>query len=476
MRKLQIKHELKRNNLNGRRLYTILMLGVLASFTTNPSIYAADTMPAKMPAKSPEKTLEKSVIGANTVSQNTFSLVVGKSRIYKPKGAVSRISIGDPNIADVILVNNQEIYILGKKSGATNVLVWYQDGRSSAIDISVGVDTVGLQSLLGQLLKSEPGIQVSSAGDSLVLAGQVSDAVKVQQAVKLAEEFTGKKVVNMLTTDDLPQVMIEVKIAEVSKTIADNLGIQISNTNFSFNMLSGAPALGFGASASATTGAGDGKTTSWLQANIQNGLIKILAEPNIMAISGQEGQFLAGGIIFIPIPQSTGTGGAVITLQQQPYGVGLKFTPTVLNGGRVNLKVQPEVSEVNTQGISVSSNGATMILPSITTRQASTTVQLFDGQSFAIGGLIKNDVAESINALPGLQNIPILGPLFRSSSFQTNRSELLIVVTPRIVKPLSKVPQLPTDKFTEPTQTEFFLNGKLEGQSGTPKISTEQSK
>jgi len=401
--------------------------------------------------------------------QGALVLVVGKSRIHKTKGVITRISVGDPTIADVVLVNSQEIYLLGKKSGATNVIVWYEDGKMSAIDLAVGTDTEGLQILFNQVLKTESGIKISSAGDSLVLTGQVSDAMRVQQAVKLAEEFTGKKVINMLVTDDLPQVLIEVKIAEIDKTIADNLGIQVSGTNFSFNMLSGAAALGFGSTASVTTGSGAGKSTSWLQANIQNGLIKLLAEPNIMAISGQEGQFLAGGIVFIPIPQSSATGGgAVITLQQQPYGVGLKFTPTVLSGGRVNLKVQPEVSEVNTQGITVSANGSTMVLPSITTRQASTTVQLYDGQSFAIGGLIKNNVAETISMFPGLANIPILGALFRSSAFQTNRSELLIVVTPRIVKPLAMRPELPTDKFIEPSQSEFFLNGQLEGSKPKP--------
>jgi len=398
-------------------------------------------------------------------SQLSMSLSVGKSKVYKTKGAVTRVSVGDPLIADVILVNTKEVYLLGKKSGATNVMIWYEDGRSSAIDLSIGADTDGLRLLFSQLLKNESDINVSSAGDALVLTGKVSDAMTVQQSIRLAEEFSSKKIINMLSTNDLPQVLIEVKIAEIDKTVADNLGIQMSGTNFSFNMLSGAPALGFGATASATMGAGSGLTTSWLQANIQSGLIKVLAEPNIMAISGQEGQFLAGGIIFIPIPQSSGTGGSVITLQQQPYGVGLKFTPTVLGGGRVNLQIAPEVSEVNSQGVAISTNGSTLILPSITTRKASTTVQLYDGQSFAIAGLIKNNVASSISMFPGLGNLPIIGALFRSSSFQTNRSELIIVVTPRIVKPLSARPELPTDKYIEPTQGEFFIGGKLEGSA-----------
>jgi pilus assembly protein CpaC len=207
-----------------------------------------------------------------------------------------------------------------------------------------------------------------------------------------------------------------------------------------------------------------------LQAQINSGLIKILAEPNIMAISGQEGEFLSGGIVFLPVPQSTGTGGSVITLQPQNYGVGVKFTPTVLSEGRINLKVSPQVSEVQTQGITVSAGGSTSVLPSITTRQASTTVQLYDGQSFAIGGLIKNNVAEVISAFPGLANVPVLGALFRSASFKADRSELLIVVTPHVVQPVPNKVVLPTDKYIPPTQAEFFVNGQLEGAKPEIKI------
>jgi pilus assembly protein CpaC len=273
-----------------------------------------------------------------------------------------------------------------------------------------------------------------------------------------------------MTTDHLPQVLIEVKIAEIDKAVADALGVQVQGSNFSFNMLNGAGALGFAANASGTIGS----TNAWLQAQINSGLVKVLAEPNIMAISGQEGEFLSGGIVFLPVPQTSSTGGgAVITLQPQNYGVGVKFTPTVLSEGRINLKVSPQVSEVQTQGITVSAGGSTTVMPSITTRQASTTVQLYDGQSFAIGGLIKNNVAEVISAFPGLANVPILGALFRSASFKADRSELLIVVTPHIVQPMANKVPLPTDKYIPPTQTEFFVNGQLEGAK--PQVKVEES-
>jgi pilus assembly protein CpaC len=401
----------------------------------------------------------ESVVSKEVGRVSSIEISLGKSRLYKYAEPITRISVGDSAIADVMVVSPNQIYLLGKKVGSTNVFMWHANGNLSTLDVAVGVDAGALQTLLGKLIPGEK-IRASSAGESLVLSGQVSDSMKVQQAIQIAQEYTGKKVLNMMTTDHLPQVLIEVKIAEIDKAVADSLGVQVQGSNFSFNMLNGATApLGFAANAAGTVGT----TNAWLQAQINSGLIKILAEPNIMAISGQEGEFLSGGIVFLPVPQSSGTGGSVITLQAQNYGVGVKFTPTVLSEGRINLKVSPQVSEVQTQGITVSAGGSTSVLPSITTRQASTTVQLYDGQSFAIGGLIKNNVAEVISAFPGLANVPVLGALFRSASFKADRSELLIVVTPHIVQPVANKVVLPTDRYTAPSQTEFFLNGQLEG-------------
>jgi pilus assembly protein CpaC len=402
-------------------------------------------------------------------SRSGIQLALGKSRLYQYSESIVRVSVADAAIADVMVMNPKQIYLIGKKVGSTNVFIWHKDDKLSSLDVSVGIDAGSVQGLLEQLLPTEKNLRVSSAGDSLVLTGQLTDSSKVQQAVLIAQEFTEKKVLNMTTTGHLPQVLLEVKIAEVDKSVADTLGVQAQGSNFSFNMLNGTVApIGFAASASGTIGS----VNTWLQAQINSGLIKILAEPNIMAISGQDGEFLSGGIVYLPIVQSTGTGGNVITLQPQNYGVGVKFTPTVLAEGRINLKVSPQVSEVQSQGITVTAGSSTTVFPSITTRQASTTVQLYDGQSFAIGGLIKNNVVEIISAFPGLANIPIIGALFRSSSFKADRSELLIVVTPHIVKPLNQRPGLPTDKIIQPTATEFFIEGKLEG---APKEATEKN-
>ena len=272
----------------------------------------------------------------------------------------------------------------------------------------------------------------------------------------------------MLSIAAAQQVMLEVKIAEVSKTLVDQLGASIGaratsgNWTYSLlsNLLSGNPSLvdGF-----------NGKNGNFLTLDAQkrDGLVKVLAEPNIMAISGQEASFLAGGKIFIPVAQDSGTGTNKITLEEKEFGIAVKFTPTVLEGGRINLKVAPEVSELNREGIGITATGTTgsAILPAFTTRRATTTVQLFDGQSFAIGGLIKNNVTTNIKALPFLGEIPVLGALFRSSDFQTDRTELVFIITPHLVKPLTGEVTLPTDAYVQPSRAQFFLEGKMEGNA-----------
>jgi pilus assembly protein CpaC len=187
----------------------------------------------------------------------------------------------------------------------------------------------------------------------------------------------------------------------------------------------------------------------------------MLAEPTVMALSGQEGSFLAGGRIFIPVAQDNNK----VTLEEREFGVGLRFTPTVLAGGRINLKVAPEVSEVSRDGIGITAGGGLAVLPLITTRRASTTVQLYDGQSFAIGGLIKNNTVTGMNGTPGMSEVPILGALFRSTDYQQDKTEMVFVVTAHLVKPLAPNYALPTDVVTPPTRTELMLGGRLEGDA-----------
>ena len=395
-------------------------------------------------------------------------LASGKSQVMRVASDIVRIATGNPEHAEVMLITAREVYVLGKKAGSTNVFLWGRDGTTTLMEVHVGVDTAGVQDTLRRLMPEETAVKVSAAGDSLVLSGMVADPVKVQRAVLLAEQFGGRRVINMLSTASPAQVMLEVKIAEVSKTVLDRLGARFDGSftgggNFRYalltQLLSGAPGV-----ASIARGA---KSMS-IDAEIRNGLVKILAEPTIMAVSGQEGTFLAGGKIYIPVPQSGGTG-ATVALEEKEFGVGLRFTPTVLEGGQINLRVTPEVSELSQIGVSfTNAGGGTSVLPSITTRRASTTVQLYDGQSFAIGGLVKNNVSETMRRFPGLGDLPVFGALFRSSEFQNDVSELLIIVTPRLVKPLTALPLLPTDTFVPPDRTEFFLHGKMEGSAAAP--------
>jgi pilus assembly protein CpaC len=333
--------------------------------------------------------------------------------------------------------------------------------------VTVGVDTHALQSKLREWVPSVDNLQVDAVADTLVLRGQVNDALKVQRIVSLAEAFSGgKKAINMLRVEGGQQVMLEVKVAEVSKTLLDELGVDMNLTrsigNTSVTLLSQLLTAG---STSVTAARANGLTNITLTAEMKKGLVKVLAEPTITAVNGQEGSFLAGGRIYIPVPQTSSTGASTITLEEKEFGVGLKFLPTVLEDGLINLRVTPEVSELSQYGTTIKSlNGQTSLLPSITTRRASTTVQLRDGESFAIGGLIKSNVTESIKALPILGELPVLGALFRSNAFQKEQSELLFVVTPRLVRASAIPLALPTDGFKQPTRSEFFIDGQLEGR------------
>lgn len=382
---------------------------------------------------------------------------------------------------DVVLLSPRELYLLGKKNGTMNVILQGQDDQCSVMSVTVTMDAAALQDRLEQLMPGQKGIKVSAVENKFILTGTVSDAVKADQAVTLANAYTGgtsgsassSNVVNMLQVSAPQQVMLEVKMAEVSKNLLDKLGAQFSatrhNGGVAYAIASGFLAL----TGSATKGLltiTHGNTSIAIDAQDKDGVVKILAEPNIIAISGQEGSFLAGGKIFIPVSQTLAAGGGfpTISLEEKEFGVGLRFTPTVLEDGLINLKVAPEVSELSQTGIAITSGSNSSILPSFTTRRASTTVQLRDGQSFAIAGLIKNNVTETITRFPILGSIPILGALFRSTEFQNDKTELLFVITPRLVKPLPPDYKLPTDNFIEPTKKEFFIGGKLEGKSDEP--------
>lgn len=413
-------------------------------------------------AQEPAISENSSEMIAEEMTPATLNLTLGKTIRVPAVGHITRVTVGNPEIADVSMVRGKELYLVGKKIGNTNIYLWSRGGKVSTIDAIVSIDVVGLRDTLTSLMPKETDIKVAAAGESFVLTGLMTDAVSVRQAVLLAEQFGGKKVINMLSSSDVPQVMLEVKIAEVQKNQDDKLGASLTTGNAG---VSAALGFGFAPAAAGVITFGKGIANLTLQAEINNGRAKILAEPNIVAVSGQEASFLSGGKIFLPIPQSIGGigGAAAIVLQEEEYGVGLKFLPTVLSGGLISLRVTPEVSELSATGTTFGTGGSTTILPTITTRRASTTIQLNDGESFAIGGLIKNNVTEAIKAFPVLGELPILGALFRSTEFQTDRTELVFVVTVRLVKPTKRTIPLPTDTSVDPSRVEFQVNGQMEG-------------
>jgi len=431
----------------------------------------------------------------------------GKSTLIDLPEAIVRRTVGDGAVIDSRMVSPQVLYLSSGRIGATNVILQGRSGRCMLLDVVVGIDTDAVQSKIAELMPNERNLKVTAAGDSLVLVGTVSDAAAVERAVAIANAYVrtanqpgvnrapglsgaggagttapgasqlamqraeaggaplSARLVNLLGVSSAQQVMLEVKVAEVSKTLLDKLGTSIGGVRTSgswtysllTNFLSG--------TVGATLGAVNANGNQFsLEAEKKDGLIRILAEPNVMAISGQEGSFLAGGKVLIPVSQSNAAGGApTIVLEEKEFGVGLRFSPTVLSDGRINLKVSPEVSELSRQGVAVSTGTfSNSVLPLITTRRASTTVQLFDGQSFAIGGLIKSSGAATVRALPILGELPIIGALFRSTDFQDEKTELVFIVTPRLVKPLPSDYVLPTDRVGDPDRMQLFLNGRMD--------------
>ncbi len=458
---------------------------------------ASDTWAQAKPAAT--NMMTGMTCNGEVASPAKISLPIGKSTLLRLPEQVTNRTLGNPNVAQAMLVSPETLYLLGVSIGTTNMILQGKTGGCSVIDVEVAMDPGALTATFRELMPDEQDIRVTAAADSLVLSGTVSDAVAVTRAVDLATAYVRRpammstaaqqegmatqanaqsnqqmqsnlqqqqlRVINLLSVGSAQQVMLEVKIAEVSKTLIDKLGAgvqgSVGNGMWTYSLLTQFLTNTLAGSVTAQRATG---TKFTLEAEKKDGLVKILAEPNVMAISGQEGSFLAGGKILIPVAQDSLSNR--ITLEEKEFGVGLKFTPTVLAGGRINLKVSPEVSELSREGVGISNltTNATALLPLITTRRASTTVQLADGQSFAIGGLIKNNRTTNIKAFPILGEIPLIGALFRSTDFQQDRTELVFVVTPRLVKPMNSAVRLPTDGHTDPSRTDLFLGGQMEGK------------
>jgi pilus assembly protein CpaC len=439
-------------------------------------------------------------ITLETTSAQKVSLTVGKSIIIRSPGPVKRISLAvgaqskdsrgaqaqeAPEIADAIPVTPYQIYLYGKAPGITNLTLWGMDDSLTILDLEISPDISRLKEVLYKILPEEKDIKVTATHDNITLSGTVSSVASLSRVLALAEPYfpgtekTGK-VVNLLEVAGVHQVMLEVRVAEMSRSLVRRLGFNFSYVSGSgnniglslLNSLTKLPSGGFptnplGVSSNINSLfrfiSHDTSWTTFIDALKEEGLLKVLAEPTLITLSGKTANFLAGGEFPVPVPQPSGVG-TTITIQYKPFGVALNFTPTVLSSKKISMQVAPEVSDLDfSNAITISG----FVVPALTTRRVSTAIELADGQSFAIAGLLRDNVREVISKFPVLGEIPVLGSLFRSSSFQRNETELIVIATPHLVKPVDAARQtLPTDQYFEPDDFEFYLLGNLEGRGG----------
>jgi pilus assembly protein CpaC len=370
--------------------------------------------------------------------------------------------LGSPDIADFKLLSAQKILILGKKSGRTNMVLRDRKGGVIALfDIEVGYDIVGIKHKLHAVMPHEKAIEVRSANHKVVLSGEVSSLLAMDRALALSRTFVGadSDVINLMQVGGAQQVMLEVRIAEMARDATRALGTKLEvggvdgDTTLALNTGSVA------ANAFGTFYAGGADVNATLSALAHRGLAKILAEPNLVALSGNEAKFLSGGEFPVEVRQEQG----VSTIEYKDFGVAVTFTPTVLNDRRISLRMAAESSEI------ASSTTYGSGYPGISTRRAATTIELGDGQGFAIAGLLQSNMENAVDKFPGLADVPVLGALFRSTDFRRNETELVIVVVPRLVKP---VPvdrlSLPTDNLVPPNELDQYIYGRLEGGQASP--------
>ena len=403
-----------------------------------------------------------------TMTAQKLNLISGKSTILKITMPIKRVSIANPEVADFMLLSPHEIYLTGKTAGTTNLTLWQDNKVTGIYDIEVAYDLSRLKQQVHQVLPEEKDLQIFSTNDSITLAGRMINTANLSKVTSLAQSYAPKgKINNLVQVGGVHQVMLEVRIAEMARSTTKRLGINFSWVNgndFAVSLLGGLS--GFSTESVPTSAVnalfrfskGNSTWTGLIDALKEDGLVKVLAEPTLIALSGQSAKFLAGGEFPIPVAQEIGR----TTIEYKEFGVGLEFTPTVLSEDVISLKVAPKVSELD---FSTSVQFGGYVIPGLTSRGAATTIELGDGQSFAIAGLLQDNIRETISKFPLLGDIPVLGVLFRSQSFIKNETELIIIVTPHLVKPLNMAKQtLPTDFYIEPSDAEFYLEGRLEGR------------
>jgi pilus assembly protein CpaC len=427
---------------------------------------------------------------ADGVHAGEIAVPVNKSQVIRSDRPYARALIGNPEVADVLPLSNTSLYVLGKKAGTTS-LTLYDRGSNliAVVDVVVGPDVISLKRQLSSSIGDNVGARISN--DSVVLEGIVSSAVAADRAVQLAETYAPGKVVNLLSIGSSQQVMLEVRFSEVKRSALKDIGFGFFVSNDSGSLQG---AVGGGASLIPDLDE-DGNLTGNSQLRLgsiidsfgiitkqfgafglnfdaalnaleRKGAITTLAEPTLVALSGETANFLAGGEFPVPVLQSAGStsGSTGITVEWKPFGVSLAFTPTVLADGVINMIVEPEVSSIDPTASIVVNN---LRIPGLNTRRAKTVVELRDGESFALAGLLRTDFQDTVRQFPILGSIPIIGMLFKSTNFQRDETELVITVTPRLVRPVpANRIAVPTDRVSAPNEAELFLMGRTD--TGVP--------
>ena len=446
-----------------KTIFTAGMLGVSLSMTAIPAAHS--------------ETLR--IINGTTSS--ALSVPMNRAVVVEADQPFAELSIANPGIADISTLSDRTIYVLGKAPGRTTLTLLAPDGRLiTNVDVQVTLDVAEFKERLQQILPGEK-IEVRTANDGIVLSGIVSSTAKLDKALDLAERYAPARVSNLMAVGGVQQVMLKVRFAEMRRSVSKELSGGVSGSFNSSNLVSafggGSGGLTLGAP-NATTGVstvtptvtpnagatgqalfgfstGNFQFQVLLEALESKGLVRTLAEPNLTALSGQEATFLAGGEYPIPVRGDNGE----ITVEYKPFGVEMAFTPTVVDGDVINLAINSAVSGLDPSITIGAGNGIS--LNAFRRREAETTVEMRDGESFAIAGLLQDDFTDNAGQVPWLGDIPVLGALFRSAEYRRDQSELVVIVTPHLVTPTrGEALALPTDRVRPPTEAQLFLFGR----------------
>jgi pilus assembly protein CpaC len=439
----------------------MIVLALLIASTCVARGQSASASPAQAAAPAPANQPAPSEEGEGP---QTLHLLVGRSIVISSPTRIKRVSLADPNIAEAIVVSPNQVLVNGKTPGGVSLLLWDESDQSQAFEVSVDIDVLGLSQKIHEVFPSEP-VQVETSRDVVMLSGKVSSAAVADKILEVVKNAT-PKVTSLIQVPVAPsgQILLQVRFAEVNRTAISQLGVNLlslpgaknvgvtSTQQFAppqlVNQQNGITNIGLSDLLNIFIFRPDIDFAATIKALEQQNALEILAEPNLLTESGKDANFLAGGEFPFPILQSSAGGGfAGITIQFKEFGVRLNFTPTLTVDGLIHLKVRPEVSSLDfTNALTLQG----FLIPALATNRAESEMDLGDGQSFAIAGLLDNRVTEQFQKIPGIGSIPILGKLFQSRNLNKTNNELLIVVTPKIVQPLSANEPRPNLEFPKP--------------------------